>query len=229
MATDKLAAEMLDDLGRQYQAFPHCPQDGIQGDCYRTAIACALGVPRDTVPHSHDEMTGDENFAFTDKWLRPQGLSRIWMPVLGDDFKEVANSLYPRGGGLPLILTGRGPRDVNHVIVIHGIDDFWCPTLGAVSAARALVGPALPDGYFWAEWIVRAPTDKATISALEADNKRLREALTLSANRLHRCSVDYPTGSIQFIECGEWAAEARAELDETRRARDLSRNRRETP
>ena len=76
------------------------------------------------------------------------------MPVGGDDFKTVANNLYPRGSGLSCIITGEGPRSVNHVIVVHGVDDFWCPTLGQVSADVALVGPALPDGYFWVEWIV---------------------------------------------------------------------------
>lgn len=145
------------DLTRQLQAFRHAPADGVMGDCYRTAIACALGVERDSVPHSHDEQSGDEAYAYIDNWLRPQGLTRIFMPVLGGDFRETANAVYPRGGGLPLIVTGRGPRDVNHVVVVHGVDDFWCPTLGAVSAGVALIGPALPDHYFWAEWVVRKP------------------------------------------------------------------------
>lgn len=148
----------MSELARQFQAFSHKPSDGVQGDCYRTAVACVLGVERDSVPHSHDELSGPENEAFIDAWLRPQGLRRIFIPVLGDDFKEVANAIYPRGGGLPLILTGCGPRNVNHVIVVHGVDDFWCPTLGKVAAEVALIGPALPDNYFWAEWIVRDPT-----------------------------------------------------------------------
>jgi hypothetical protein len=153
-------------LSRQKQAFFHDPASGIQGDCYRTAIACVLGVDRDSVPHSHDEMTGPENEVFTDAWLRPQGLRRIYIPVLGDDFKEVANAMYQRGGGLSVIITGRGPRDVNHVIVVHGVDDFWCPTLGQVDEQVALIGPALPDGYFWAEWVVRDPS--AALESKEA-------------------------------------------------------------
>ena len=144
----------MSDLSRQKQAHFHAPHRGIQGDCYRTAVACVLGVQRDTVPHSHDEQTGEESAAFMDAWLKQHGLHRIWMPVGGDDFKTVANNLYPRGSGLSCIITGEGPRSVNHVIVVHGVDDFWCPTLGQVSADVALVGPALPDGYFWVEWIV---------------------------------------------------------------------------
>lgn len=156
-------------LSRQKQGFRHDPTNGIQGDCYRTAIACVLGVDRDSVPHSHDEMTGPENEAFIDAWLHPRGLRRIYIPVLGDDFKEVANAMYQRGGGLAVIITGRGPRNVNHVIVVHGVDDFWCPTLGQVDEQVALIGPAFPDGYFWAEWVVRDPAGR---SALAEGGKR---------------------------------------------------------
>lgn len=147
----------MSDLLRQRQAFRHAPDEGMLGDCYRTAIACVLGIERDSVPHSHEDLTGEEHAVFMDAWLRPQGLRRIFMPVLGDDCKEVADSIYPRGGGLPFILTGSGPRSVNHVIVVHGVDDYWCPTLGSVSAEIGLIGPALPDKYFWVEWIVRDP------------------------------------------------------------------------
>lgn len=150
-------------LTRQYQAFRHEPENGIQGDCYRTAVACVLGIERDSVPHSHDELTGPEAETFIDGWLKPQGLRRIFMPVLGDDLRTVAEAIYPRGGGLPLMITGRGPRDVNHVVVVHGPDDIWCPTLGAVPPRIALIGPALPDHYFWAEWIVADPAARLAL------------------------------------------------------------------
>ena len=42
--------------------------------------------------------------------------------------------------------------------------------------------------------------------------KELAEALRLAANRLHRCAIDWHTGSEKFIEIGEWADEARAAL-----------------
>ncbi len=55
---------------------------------------------------------------------------------------------------------------------------------------------------------------QARAEAAEAKLARMREALELAANRLHRCSVDYDTGTREFIEVGEWAAEARAALKE---------------
>lgn len=48
--------------------------------------------------------------------------------------------------------------------------------------------------------------------ALKAEVERLREALTLAANRLRSCAIDYDSGSRKFIETGEWADEASAAL-----------------
>ena len=40
----------------------------------------------------------------------------------------------------------------------------------------------------------------------------LVEALELAANRLHRCAVDYDTGTLRFYETCEWTDEACAAL-----------------
>lgn len=148
---------MAEGKQRQKQAFSHDPENGIQGDCYRTAVACVLGVDRDSVPHTHDDLDGAQANQVMDSWLNPQGLCRIAIPVLADTLDEVAKNLYPRGGGLPVMVTGAGPRNVNHVVVVFGVEDIWCPTLGQVSPEIGLIGGALPDKYFWAEWIVRRP------------------------------------------------------------------------
>ena len=42
--------------------------------------------------------------------------------------------------------------------------------------------------------------------------KALVEALELAANRLHRCAVDYDTGTLRFYETCEWTDEACAAL-----------------
>ena len=55
---------------------------------------------------------------------------------------------------------------------------------------------------------------EAELATLRAQVERLTGALTIAANRLHRCSVDYDTGTREFIEVGEWADEARAALTE---------------
>ena len=61
--------------------------------------------------------------------------------------------------------------------------------------------------------------EEAAKAAAQADYEardeviaRLVEALTIAANRLQRCAVDYDTGSHEFIETSEWAQEARAAI-----------------
>ena len=57
---------------------------------------------------------------------------------------------------------------------------------------------------------------EAELVTLRAQVERLTGALTIAANRLHRCSVDYDTGTREFIEVGGWADEARASPKEPR-------------
>jgi len=58
----------------------------------------------------------------------------------------------------------------------------------------------------------RAEAAEAELAATRAKLARVMEALSLAANRLLRCSVDYDAGTKKFIEVAEWAKEARAEL-----------------
>ena len=60
------------------------------------------------------------------------------------------------------------------------------------------------------------------ITALEAMCETLAGALELAGNRLHRCCVDYETGTQQFIEVGEWAAETRQALTQYRAMKEKS-------
>ncbi len=53
----------------------------------------------------------------------------------------------------------------------------------------------------------------AEIAAIVAERDALRVALILAGSRLHRCSIEFDTGTRQFIEYGEWTAEARAALE----------------
>lgn len=38
---------ILSRIKKQKQAFKHDPANGIYGDCYRTGIACILGIDRE--------------------------------------------------------------------------------------------------------------------------------------------------------------------------------------
>jgi chromosome segregation ATPase len=54
------------------------------------------------------------------------------------------------------------------------------------------------------------------LAASEARVKRLREALTLAANRLQREAVNYTPNSTGFFQVSEYADDARAALEETK-------------
>ena len=59
--------------------------------------------------------------------------------------------------------------------------------------------------------MVKAETDalEREIAAARASAQAMAEALKLAENRLHRRAVDFDTGSHEFIETSEWAADAR--------------------
>ena len=160
------------DFKRQLQAFLHDPARGVMGDCYRTALACVLGVDRDLVPHTHADLTGQEHLDETGAWLHSQGLRRIVIPVHATTLEEVA-TIHTRSDGLPLIVTGCGPRHTNHVVVVYGPHDIWCPILGEVAPEVALLGPARPTDYFWAEWIVKKPGNIKIAAPAQTDEPEL--------------------------------------------------------
>ncbi len=89
-------------------------------------------------------------------------------------------------------------------ITAHKKHDGWwlsadCKTYPTLEAAKAAA-----QADYTARILATLEPDPAVV--------RMREALELAANRLHRCSVDYDTGTHEFIETGEWAAEARAAI-----------------
>lgn len=61
--------------------------------------------------------------------------------------------------------------------------------------------------------------ERGVIFAHELTTQRdeLLAALTLAANRLHRCTVDRPMGSREQIERSEWAQEAREIISKTQK------------
>jgi hypothetical protein len=68
----------------------------------------------------------------------------------------------------------------------------------------------LSEAWAYAQLMIFAAKNASMIA--QARVAELEGVLTLAANRLHRCSVDHDTGTLRFIETGEWADEARATL-----------------
>ena len=144
------------DLHRQKQKYLHRPEKGEIGDCYRTAIACVLGVPRDSVPHFVEIYgwdNGDEVYAALLEWLkRERGMTILRFPIWHfDQGYEIALSTLlawnPNAGRF--IFTGTSRNGTLHCVVAHAGEIEWDPAIDN----SGIVGPA-SDGWFWAEFIV---------------------------------------------------------------------------
>ena len=80
------------------------------------------------------------------------------------------------------------------------------------------------DGGMYCDAVIRKAPNVDALCYVRADIAdpqaeeiaRMRAALKLAANRLHKCSIDYDTGSREFYEVGEWAEAARAALAKTK-------------
>lgn len=105
---------------QKYLANPHRPEgataDGILGDCWRTALAGALGRDRDDVPHfvNMSDRTGFWWFE-TNRWLQEEYGALIyccdpdrWHSMLAKD-PDHPDTFYP--GGRPfVVVSGPSPR-----------------------------------------------------------------------------------------------------------------------
>lgn len=115
------------DLERQHQRYTDTTAahlagdpDAVPGDCWRTALACLLGVPRDEVPHFvhlHPE-EGPAWWHASVAWVEEQCPG--WTLVnIAPAFPVY---LEPEAAPRRALLTGQSPRgDWHHVVVVDAI------------------------------------------------------------------------------------------------------------
>lgn len=103
------------------QEFLHDPEAGTVGDCWRAGIASIIGLSIDQVPHfvrEYPTEDGDETarwFDETCRWLTEHhGVTALFYDqpecVRAENRREI--SAYPN-----ILIDGRSPRDVAHVVV----------------------------------------------------------------------------------------------------------------
>lgn len=130
----------------QKQLFRHDPENGVYGDCYRTAIACLLDLKPEEVPHVHEHNGALDMGAQTkmmNDWLEGRGLTEISVAFTGD-FEGVTKCMAVWNPGLHYLLTGTSRTGCNHVVICKDTEIVWDPSLND----SGIVGPA-DDGYFW--------------------------------------------------------------------------------
>lgn len=105
----------------QKQKLGHKPSEDIWGDCYRTAVAVVLGLSAEEVPHfcNGQWLEGDPSGVTAARdWLKQFGLGVFTLPYPPEtSFEDVMRTMRHCNPDVPVLLTGMGPRDVNHVVV----------------------------------------------------------------------------------------------------------------
>lgn len=129
----------------QKQAFRHDPENGVYGDCYRTAIACMLDMERDEVPHFYE---GDPPVDVFNKraadFLATRGLTTFL--VAFDDFESMLNTMQVCNPNINYIVSGTSPRGTCHAVIGHGDKIIHDPH----PDGGDLVAPC-SDGLYWIE------------------------------------------------------------------------------
>ncbi len=130
----------------QKQKFQHDPDNGIYGDCQRTAIACILDMDRDEVPHFYDGGVSAKKAAkATREWLSERGLTLFQVAFHSDtEIDKFLESLDAINPGQHFIWGGKSRNGVNHSVVVSGGEVVCDPSLNDAG----IVGPC-DDGFYW--------------------------------------------------------------------------------
>lgn len=146
----------------QKQLFRHKPDEGVFGDCHRTAIAIVLDMDAADVPHfMGDGDQPEEAHRACEAWLNARGISTISMVFdgvtrLADILSTIAG--INRHSKPTYLLMGTSRTGCNHIVVCcdgkivcdPSLDDsgiigpchdglYWLTFFGSVQASSALV------------------------------------------------------------------------------------------
>jgi len=143
------------------QEFPHDPDNGVAGDCYRACIASLLDVPTADVPHFlHDFPSAEEADRRVADFLRPLGLALVTFHYHG----EGQTPIFPEG--VHYILHGKSPRfsgkqadgsvTVHCVIATEGLKVVHDPHPTRHGILGAFEDPDTGDKWWAVSMLVRA-------------------------------------------------------------------------
>ncbi|MDE2441810.1 MAG: hypothetical protein KGP14_12370 [Betaproteobacteria bacterium] len=141
------------------QRYLHDPENGIYGDCMRTAVACIMDLELDDVPHFLEgNPAGTEFNRRVNSFLASKGKQIFSVPFAADRLDILLDSLGHQNPDAIYMLSGESSRGVNHVVICRGGEVIHDPH----PSNSGLIGPCSPDGYYWVEIL----TDKHEVPAL---------------------------------------------------------------
>lgn len=118
---------------RHRQLFRHEPENGIYGDCHRTAIACLLDLQPQDVPHFYDLQVQatqrGEKYEWrseVEKFLNAKGFTQADISYAStlDDLFAYMGAVNPR---TLYLLGGTSVRGANHTVICRGGGFEWDP------------------------------------------------------------------------------------------------------
>lgn len=135
----------------QKQLNRHRPEEGIYGDCHRTAIAIILDMDAKDVPHFMDGTPGkgdaEEAHDRIEAWLNARGICTIHVLFPGDmrlnDLLYTVEACNPRSRPV-FILGGTSRTGVNHSVVCCDGEIACDPSQND----SGIIGPC-DDGFYW--------------------------------------------------------------------------------
>ena len=131
------------------QEFAHDPENGVYGDCFRTAIACLLDVIVSSVPHFLHDGNADEGIPRAQEYLKRHGLQLVEIPLDGDLESALAIGLEYLPG-LNHLLVGESRTGCNHVVICRDGAIVHDPS----QTDAGIVGPT-DTGHFWLGFLAR--------------------------------------------------------------------------
>jgi hypothetical protein len=131
------------------QLFRHKPEEGIFGDCHRTALACVLDLEPHEVPHFYGDidLTPEQQTDAFEAWLNERGLYSIYTLFNGGRLEDVLYTIGAanyRTPGLLYLLGGKSRLGTGHTVVCQGGAIIHDPSLDDTG----IIGP-MDDGFFW--------------------------------------------------------------------------------
>ncbi len=127
----------------------HDPENGIWGDCGRTAIGCLIEKPPEDIPHFWDRDNKQGNIE-CQKWLRKQGYEYVYFAVKAETLQDALDIFGCCNRYIYYLLVGESKNGCNHVVVCKGRDIIHDPGINK----PGITGPC-NDGYYWIELVVK--------------------------------------------------------------------------
>ena len=135
------------------QRLLHKPDEGQQGDCFRTAIACLIDAEPENLPHfmADPDKPIEQIWQEVDEWLsNTHGLRYLSFPFKAENLSQWLRTMAQSWPGLRWELAGTSPRGTQHSVIVEAGEIVHDPH----PDGGGIVGPGKSDGYYWMGFLV---------------------------------------------------------------------------